>query len=107
MLKTRKNPYSLGILLFDFIVGILISFCWLLSLYYDKGHDQKPCSEERVCWVYMPSHSPSLRETKAGTEAETLEEYCLSLAVHGLLNLMQPGPPAQVWPCPLMNHQAM
>lgn len=27
--------------------------------------------------VYMPSHSPSLRETKTGTEAETLEEYCL------------------------------
>lgn len=69
--------YYGNMLMFDFIVGILISFSWLLSLYYNKGHDQKPCSEERVCWVYMPIHSPSLRETKTGTEAETLEEYYL------------------------------
>ena len=33
--------------------------------------------KEFVFWLILPGHSSSLREIKAGSEAETMEEYCL------------------------------
>ena len=43
------------------------SFC-------DKCHDQKQHSEERLIWITHPCHSPTLRKSTAGRQAETMEE---------------------------------
>lgn len=40
-----------------------------------KHHD-KATLKEKV-WLTLQNHSPSLRETKAGTRAEAVEEYLL------------------------------
>lgn len=51
--------------------------------------------------MYIPAHSipegSQDRNLEVGTQAETMEEFCLLAALHGLLNLFlyHLGPPAQ------------
>ena len=44
----------------------------------DKYIDQKQLEEEQgLSQLILSGHSPLLREVRAGTQTETMEEYCL------------------------------
>ena len=78
---------------------------WLGFYGCDKQHEQKQLGKDLFC---LKEHSPSSRETKAGTqvrnleaetEAEAMKEHCLQATSQWLACSIrffrQPGPPAQ------------
>lgn len=76
----------------------LVLFCC-----YDETVTKSSLGRRETIWLILSGHSPSLREVRAETEAETMKEYCLlghSLVPAQLIFLYSPGPTDQGQCCP-------
>lgn len=63
----------------------LILICFHAIIYTTTN---SKLQRKEFTWLTLPHHTSSLRKVRAGAEACTIEEHCLLVCFHGLLNLL-------------------